>query len=124
MLPVSAGQVLNHFVDAWIELREPEFAVAIRFGGLVLLDPLVVGDLATAGDLRLERPVVFVQVELDVFLPWLTAVLGTIGIEIMELHAMNRTIDVVEEGIYQGIQEALSGKTIPLEEMWKGIDVE
>ncbi len=32
--------------------------------------------------------------------------------------------DIIEEGIYQGIQEALSGKTIPLEKMWEGIDVE
>ena len=31
---------------------------------------------------------------------------------------------VVEEGIYQGIKEALTGKTIPLNQMWEGIDVE
>lgn len=31
--------------------------------------------------------------------------------------------DVIKEGIYQGIEEALSGKTIPLAQMWEGIDV-
>ncbi|MGB3653126.1 MAG: hypothetical protein WBA41_18165 [Rivularia sp. (in: cyanobacteria)] len=28
------------------------------------------------------------------------------------------------EGIHQGIREALSGQTIPLSEMWDGIDAE
>jgi hypothetical protein len=28
------------------------------------------------------------------------------------------------EGICQGLQEALSGQTIPLSKMWEGIDVE
>jgi hypothetical protein len=28
------------------------------------------------------------------------------------------------EGIRQGLQEALSGQTIPLSKMWEGIDVE
>lgn len=27
-------------------------------------------------------------------------------------------------GIHQGLQEALAGKTLPLSEMWTGIDVE
>jgi hypothetical protein len=31
---------------------------------------------------------------------------------------------IVMEGIRQGLQEALSGQTIPLSEMWEGIDVE
>jgi hypothetical protein len=29
--------------------------------------------------------------------------------------------EIVIEGIYQGIREALSGQTIPLSEMWEGI---
>lgn len=32
--------------------------------------------------------------------------------------------EVVIEGIHQGIREALSGQTIPLSEMWEGIDAE
>ena len=28
------------------------------------------------------------------------------------------------EGIHEGIREALSGKTIPLSQMWDGIDIE
>jgi hypothetical protein len=32
--------------------------------------------------------------------------------------------EIVIEGIQQGIQEALSGKTIPLSQMWSGIDAE
>ena len=31
---------------------------------------------------------------------------------------------IVIEGIRQGLQEALSAQTIPLSEMWEGIDVE
>lgn len=31
---------------------------------------------------------------------------------------------VVIEGIVQGLREALTGKTIPLSEMWEGIDAE
>jgi hypothetical protein len=31
---------------------------------------------------------------------------------------------IVIEGIRQGLQEALSGQTISLSEMWEGIDVE
>ncbi|QYX30267.1 hypothetical protein [Sphaerospermopsis torques-reginae] len=30
--------------------------------------------------------------------------------------------EIVIEGIRQGIKEALSGQTIPLSEMWEGID--
>lgn len=30
--------------------------------------------------------------------------------------------EIVIEGIHQGIREALSGETIPLSEMWEGID--
>jgi hypothetical protein len=30
----------------------------------------------------------------------------------------------VIEGIYQGLHEAITGKTIPLEKMWEGIDAE
>jgi hypothetical protein len=32
--------------------------------------------------------------------------------------------DVVIEGIKQGLKEAMSGQTIPLSQMWEGIDVE
>lgn len=32
--------------------------------------------------------------------------------------------EIVIEGIQQGIREALSGQTIPLSEMWEGIDAE
>jgi hypothetical protein len=32
--------------------------------------------------------------------------------------------DVVIEGIKQGLKEAISGQTIPLSQMWEGIDVE
>lgn len=28
------------------------------------------------------------------------------------------------EGIYQGLHEAITGKTIPLDKMWEGIDAE
>ncbi|MTJ49262.1 hypothetical protein [Dolichospermum sp. UHCC 0259] len=32
--------------------------------------------------------------------------------------------EIVIEGIRQGIKEALSGQTIPLSQMWEGIDAE
>ncbi len=32
--------------------------------------------------------------------------------------------DIVVEGIRQGLKEAMSGQTIPLSQMWEGIDVE
>jgi hypothetical protein len=32
--------------------------------------------------------------------------------------------EVVIESIQQGLREALSGQTIPLTEMWEGIDVD
>lgn len=32
--------------------------------------------------------------------------------------------ETVIEGIHQGIREALTGQTIPLSEMWSGIDAE
>lgn len=32
--------------------------------------------------------------------------------------------EMVIEGIYQGLHEALTGKTIPLSQMWEGIDAE
>ena len=32
--------------------------------------------------------------------------------------------DIVIEGIQQGLKEAMSGQTIPLSQMWEGIDVE
>jgi hypothetical protein len=32
--------------------------------------------------------------------------------------------DIVVEGIRQGLKEAMSGQTIPLSQMWVGIDVE
>ena len=32
--------------------------------------------------------------------------------------------DIVIEGIKQGFKEAMSGQTIPLSQMWEGIDVE
>ncbi|MEA5478964.1 hypothetical protein VB774_15165 [Pseudanabaena galeata UHCC 0370] len=32
--------------------------------------------------------------------------------------------DIVIEGIKQGLKEAMRGQTIPLSQMWEGIDVE
>ena len=32
--------------------------------------------------------------------------------------------EIVIEGIKQGLQEAMKGQTIPLSQMWEGIDVE
>lgn len=32
--------------------------------------------------------------------------------------------DIVVDGIRQGLKEAMSGQTIPLAQMWEGIDVE
>lgn len=32
--------------------------------------------------------------------------------------------EIVIEGIIQGLHEALTGKTIPLSEIWEGIDAE
>jgi hypothetical protein len=32
--------------------------------------------------------------------------------------------EVIIEGIVQGLREAFTGKTIPLSEMWEGIDAE
>ena len=32
--------------------------------------------------------------------------------------------EIVIEGIHQGIKEALSGQTIPLSQIWEGIDAE
>ena len=32
--------------------------------------------------------------------------------------------EIVIEGIKQGLQEAMRGQTIPLSQMWEGIDVE
>lgn len=32
--------------------------------------------------------------------------------------------EIVIKGIHQGIREALSGQTIPLSQMWEGIDAE
>ena len=32
--------------------------------------------------------------------------------------------DIVIEGIKQGLKEAMTGQTIPLSQMWEGIDVE
>jgi|688.fasta_scaffold344700_2 hypothetical protein len=46
-----------------------------------------------------------------------------IGLE-RELSAEETPTDIVIEGIHQGIREALSGQTIPLSEMWEGIDAE
>jgi hypothetical protein len=36
----------------------------------------------------------------------------------------NTPDDIVIEGIRQGLKEAMSGQTIPLSQMWEGIDVE
>lgn len=46
-----------------------------------------------------------------------------IGLEV-ELSVEETPTEIVIEGIHQGIREALSGQTIPLSEMWKGIDAE
>lgn len=32
--------------------------------------------------------------------------------------------DIVIEGIKQGLKEAMRGQTIPLSQMWQGIDIE
>ncbi len=41
-----------------------------------------------------------------------------------ELSAEETPTEIVIEGIHQGIREALRGQTIPLSEMWVGIDAE
>ena len=46
-----------------------------------------------------------------------------IGLE-RELSAEETPTEIVIEGMHQGIREALSGQTIPLSEMWEGIDAE
>jgi hypothetical protein len=46
-----------------------------------------------------------------------------LGLE-RDLASEETPIETVIEGIHQGIGEALSGQTIPLAEMWVGIDVE
>lgn len=46
-----------------------------------------------------------------------------IGLE-RETSAEETPTEIVIEGIHQGIREALSGQTIPLSEMWEGIDAE
>jgi hypothetical protein len=46
-----------------------------------------------------------------------------IGLEV-ESSVEETPTEIVIEGIHQGIREALSGQTIPLSEMWKGIDAE
>jgi hypothetical protein len=46
-----------------------------------------------------------------------------IGLE-REFSAEETPTEIVIEGIRQGIREALSGETIPLSEMWEGIDAE
>ena len=46
-----------------------------------------------------------------------------IGLEV-ELSVEETPTEIVIEGIYQGIREALRGQNIPLSEMWKGIDAE
>ena len=46
-----------------------------------------------------------------------------IGLEI-ESSAEETPTEIVMEGIHQGMREALSGQTIPLSEMWEGIDAE
>lgn len=32
--------------------------------------------------------------------------------------------EIIIEGIYQGLHEAFTGQTIPLSQMWKGIDAD
>ena len=34
------------------------------------------------------------------------------------------SIDTIREGLYQGWQDVLSGKTLPISQLWDGIDVE
>ena len=46
-----------------------------------------------------------------------------IGLEVESSGEEIPTVIVIE-GIHQGIREALRGQTIPLSEMWKGIDAE
>jgi hypothetical protein len=46
-----------------------------------------------------------------------------IGLE-RDSSAEETPTEIVIAGIRQGIKEALSGQTIPLSEMWEGIDAE
>ncbi|MUG94173.1 hypothetical protein F7734_17980 [Scytonema sp. UIC 10036] len=46
-----------------------------------------------------------------------------LGLE-RELSDEETSTEIVIEGIHQGIREALSGQTLPLSEMWEGIDAE
>lgn len=40
------------------------------------------------------------------------------------MHPDETPTEIAIEGIRQGLQEALTGETIPLSEMWEGIDAE
>ncbi|GAA6617311.1 hypothetical protein [Scytonema sp. NUACC26] len=46
-----------------------------------------------------------------------------LGLE-RELSDEETPTEIVIEGIHQGIREALSGQTLPLSEIWEGIDAE
>jgi hypothetical protein len=41
-----------------------------------------------------------------------------------EIDSDETPTEIVIEGIYQGLYEALNGKTIPLSEMWEGIEAD
>jgi hypothetical protein len=34
------------------------------------------------------------------------------------------SIEIIREGLYQGWQEALTGKTRPVSQLWEGMDVD
>ena len=60
---------------------------------------------------------------LDIHKPQRVRVIVLIS-EDEELDPDETPTEIVIEGIHQGLREALSGQTIPLSEMWEGIDVD
>ena len=69
------------------------------------------------GELNLDR-------SLNITKPQRVRVIVLLSEDNNETDFYETPTEVIEEGIYQGINEALSGNTIPLEKMWEGIDVE
>lgn len=41
-----------------------------------------------------------------------------------ELDSDETPLNIIQEGIEEGLYQAFTGQTIPLEKMWEGIDVE
>lgn len=69
-----------------------------------------------SGELTLDR-------SLEVTKPQRVRVIVLMGEE-DEADTDETPTETVIEGIRQGLQEALTGQTIPLSEMWEGIDAE